>query len=463
MRISRQIPAAQHATATRHVKTAQHANAVPCLKAVLCVNAAPQVKAALRAALIAILGAGWLLAGAHSASATGNSEYGLAIATSYGPTAVIALPQGAKAPPAQQVTIYNTGQHPAQISFEMSAPAGIHVTPTIDNFLLQPHGRQQVSFGLSVDPGQAPGRYPIIITAQQTNVPLPSGGASRIAPTVGSRLTVKVTGASARLSVHAANEQDHSPISGDMTIKYLSDIQNSVTVANGTGVSQLNATVAPGEYRATFSIAGLVNEQRDFTVKANENKQVEIAIKAVTFVNAGLKPATEDGKIESTDLISSVRNSLPAVDGPITFYTNVYRDGQQIDQVELQTQPSLQSGITSVRESYRPADGFTPGVYTFEFKLKSPKFEITADERPTLTINGSAFPWPIIGALAGLGVIGLLLFLLWRRKRRKKEQEEAALQAAAAQTSAHTHEPNHTQSAISTDQTQVPPEETPHG
>lgn len=365
--------------------------------------------------------AGSLALGASSANAIEDSEYGLAISSSFNSRSVVALAQGTSAPPTQAVTIFNTGQHPAQISFAMKAPSGIKITPTDDNFTLEPDGKKRVSFGVSVDRGQPPGEYPIIMTAQQTNVPIPTGGATGIAPGVGARLTVKVTGKSAQLTVRAINAQDQSEISGNLKIMYLPEGGLPFTVQQGENVSQLNGVVSPGKYRAAFSIPGLVGEDVEFAVKAAENKTVEIPVRAVTFVSAGLNPTTDDGKIVAADLLASVRNSLPSVEGPVTFVALVTRNGELINEVELQTQPSLPNGVTSVRESYRPSDGFTPGEYVFDFKLRSPKFEITADQHPKLTIADS-FPWlTVLLIVIGLFVLLFLLLLLRRRRQRKAE------------------------------------------
>lgn len=363
--------------------------------------------------VLAIIGvcAAVLASASSLPAAAQDTQYGVGGTTSFAEDSHVAVPAGGSMPRVQWVIIQNTGTGPADINFDGSADKpGVKVNPDADKFTLQPNEFRKVFFGVQVDPGAVPqDGVRVSLQGRQTNVPKGSGDIT-FTPAFGGTFFVDIVGATAHASVKAVNSQDNTPVDGDLSIEYIPPQGDHFVVAAGAGNS-LEADIAPGNYKATLDIPGLVTKSENFQIAAGETKEVIIKLEAINFVAVGVKPKGDSG-VQSADLVSAVRNSLKTQEGPFSFKVRVMRDGTQIDDLVMQTQPSLPNGITEVRLNYTPTEGWHAGDYVFEFYLQSPDFTITASEKPTLNIPRSFLLYIIVAAV--IIIVLLLLFFLWR-------------------------------------------------
>lgn len=362
-----------------------------------------------------------VLIGLQGIATTSGHAAGLGGGMSFDDKSAVTLSQGQSLPPVQYVWIENTGDAPAEVVFESVAPEGISVTSPTPKVTIQPKKRHQFDFGVSVAASKAPGRYTVLVQGKQINVPKQPGSDLPIAPGVGGRFEVEVTGKSANVTVNAVSENDGTPVTGDLTLAFVPTSGQPFVVRAANNVSSLSTQAAPGNYRATFEIPDLVRKDMDFTLSEGENKEVKIPMTAINFVVNGALPSPNAQDIVTVSLVASVMNNLRPITGPVTIDVLVRRDGAELETVTIQQQPILPVGLSEGRETWRPTAGWTPGTYTFAFVLKTPTFRVTSSVVPEIVVP-APFPFALVGGLAVpvvvVAVVGV--WLLWVRPRRRR-------------------------------------------
>lgn len=352
--------------------------------------------------------------GAGTASAQ-EVEYGLAGTSSFSAGTEFRMNVGEKLPPIQRISITNTGTRAAEVQFATDAPEGIQVTTNRPSTVLRPDATADFPFSIEVLPGTPDGRYKVLVQGKQTNVKPPKEGTAVFAPAFGAEFKVVVGGASAEATITAVDTNTNKPLNGALAISTPGASKDTwVVIREATG-TQLNTRIAPGTYRATFEIPGLLEAEETFTIKKNEKRLVRIPVTGVSFATVAARPRYVDGTVISTELVASVLNQVRRVPGRAALRVLVTRDGQEIDDALLQELPFLPRGSTDVRESYVPPDGYPPGEYSYQFELTTPAFTIQAAEVPTLTVS-RPFPW--VWVLAGITAVVLGLLILQRRRKR---------------------------------------------
>ncbi|MDZ4249027.1 MAG: hypothetical protein U0990_02935 [Candidatus Nanopelagicales bacterium] len=346
--------------------------------------------------------------------ATAEPRYGIGGSSSFPASTVFSIQPGAELPPVQFLRIQNTGTGKATVEFESKVPDGITVVPDSPTADLAPMQQHDFHFAIKVEEFVPKGEYEILVEGKQTNVPHKQGKLV-YKPAFAVVFKVVVPGEAGSVKVQALSSADDSAVSGGLSIA-MPGKPTPITVRETVG-STLEATLAPGDYFAVFNIPKLVNVREPFHLDANEDKTVVIKVDTVSFLVAAANKKMEEDKIVTVDLLGAVKNNVRPIEGPVTADVRVMRDGQEIDKVLLQQFPKLPTGISELRQSYRPDDGFIPGEYEFVFQLVTPDFTITAAQNPKFTVSGrSGMLWGVAAAVLVAAVaLGLFLLRLWIR------------------------------------------------
>lgn len=356
------------------------------------------------------------LALAAATPASAADKYGLGGGSTLPQKAAVAAFPGQSLPNTAQWIVENTGTAPADVEFTTSGPNGLSLTTNRPKMTLKPGEGATVELSASVAAETVPGDYAVIAQYSQTNVPPGPGGSVVYAPAVNTTLNFSVKGATSNVTVKAVSENDGSPVAGNLALGFVSTTGQTIPVATATG-TELTAKVAPGPYRATFEIPGLVSQNLDFTLADNETKTVEIKLKAVSFFLVGVKPVKAGDAVTSANLVASIKNDISPIPGPVTAVVNVKQDGEPLETAELSKFQTLPSGLSDVKLNYVPAEGFKEGsTYSFEFQVITPNFTVTGPEVPSFEVPWWTMVKKVIVGVVVLIIAGLGLFL-WRRRR----------------------------------------------
>lgn len=321
---------------------------------------------------------------------------------------IIKLSAGQILPPYQSINVDNAGGSPAEVLFEFQAPSGIILKPKIEVATIAPGNSKRFHFSIEVLAAQAPGDYPVTINVKQTNVPVIKGKVV-FAPAVGASFVVRVSGESGGVEIRSLSKLDRSPATGVITLGLIVEPGlPPVTVAQTTA-SLLEYKVAPGNYLATFETPGLTTESKEFIVLANQTTKVELLVTTIYFVLYSVIPQPSFDDVKSVKLVTSFKNNMGELRGSFVLNARIFLNEVEIERIVLQKFDLLNIGLTDVSEIYLPADGWKPGVYSFEYELRSPTFSITVVVDKQITI-AHPIPWiPIGAAVLVLVILGALI------------------------------------------------------
>ncbi|MEI8080360.1 MAG: hypothetical protein WCI74_00745 [Actinomycetes bacterium] len=355
--------------------------------------------------------------GAQAASP--KPQFGLGGGSTVTSSTVISATQGQVVPNVHEFAVGNTGTFAVPIKIGTGTVDGITTTTDVSEFTLEPGKSKVVKFGFTVSPETPTGKHALAISASIANIKAPSKGFAW-APTlsVSFKVDVVAVGAQADVKVTAVNEQGGSRLSGAFTLAIVPTDGAPFVVASAEG-EQLQKMVAPGNYLATVQVADNVRSEVKFTVGPGETKDVVIPVKTISFSEASARPVGDPKNPDNVELFATVLNSLRALNGPVEFRASISRDGQQVDQVILQTLPKLDVGTVSVKQYYRPSGGWSPGKYDVVFDVKSPELTVVADTAPSFEIPGTS-PLIFIGlaGLLALIIAAIVAFVSSRRRNR---------------------------------------------
>lgn len=356
-----------------------------------------------------------------TAPASAADEPSLGGSPKFPPQSTFPFPAGTDSTFRTSVMLQNTWSQAAEIQVSDTAPSGVTITVGGGSTLtLAPEEVRDVEFDISVAKSVAPGRYPVLLTFAQTNAPRPEDGNVAFAPGITVGFDVLVSGRATPLTVTAVAADDEQPVEGEMTLDFLGD-KGPIPVARVTG-SQIKQAAMPGRYQASFTIQGLAQESVEFEVEEGTPKDVVIKVATVQFSSVFAEPVTVDGAVVEADLKAVISSSLREVAGPLTLSVRVDRDGERVDEAVIATLPALPKGETTQLLTYRPAEGFTEGVWSFTYHLDGRFFDIDSRVSPRFAVPGSSVITPVLVTLtAAVVVAGGWWFLVARRRRDEDE------------------------------------------
>lgn len=356
--------------------------------------------------------------------AIAQEDRGIGGRTNFTEESTLKVPEGQREiEPTLEMFVENIGGKVGTFQFTSETPAFIKVKADADKFNLKPDEGKTITFGYQLEDGTPPGTYNTALQVRQVGIPTPAAGDIVYAPAYGAHLNIEVTGGTGE--VHGTVSSDQGvPVSGNIELEFLPGNEaQPLAVASATG-SEITAKVAPGDYRMQFEMPGLISDSIDFSVAEGEKKEVNLSVNAVNFVTTAARPDQELSDLQTATLLGAVQNHIKEISGPIKISAVVTYNDEQLETKEIQQFPNLPNGITEFSTTYRPAAGWSSGVYEFTFQLESPNFTVTSPRPSTITVPaflGGPLVWA--GILLFLLAIAALIWFLIKRRRRRAEEE----------------------------------------
>jgi hypothetical protein len=337
---------------------------------------------------------------------------------------VVDLPRGSTIAPVHHLFADNPESHPIAVAFRTEAPAGITITPEREHVTIPPGEGMRVRFSIAVADAAAPGEHRVTVQLVRTDIEAKPGHITSI-PAIGTSFTIRVRGEAAAINVRAVNAQNGRPVEGTLTLGARTGPNAFFEVARQDG-SELQAKVAPGDYRAAYLLAGREMAAEEVRVGPDETAAVRLEVDTVSFVTVAAKPVKEGDRIAVAELVAAVENHLAPMAGPAAIRAHVQHDRKRLETVTLQQLDDLKLGVTEAKLTYRPARGFVPGEYRFVFELTTPQLTLRAAKDARFTAERG----PSLALVLAYGTVGLAVgFAVWvfrRRRGRKKTSPNAA-------------------------------------
>ena len=326
--------------------------------------------------------------------------------------------------------VQNLGDTDVSVSIGGETPPGISYRPVQDEIVLGPGQSTNYRFALQVGEETPPGEYELVPTVRP-EIEIEGEGSTFI-PGIAGQIVAKVIGASANVRIRAENFFTDDPVVGNLSLLYADTPTLPVKIAE-TEDSVLDALVVPGNYIARFNVPGLQTVEEEFSIAEGEDKLVVLEIKALQFTLASAQPLVDgDGNVFAADLLAAVRNDLARVEAPTSIEVDVSRNGTLQETLTLAEFAEFPEGITQQRVTYAPEDGFSSGLWEFQFRLRSTDFFLEAPQVDSFTVPSffERYFWTFMTVLGILVLVGFALprkfwfWLLARVKRREDDEED---------------------------------------
>ena len=331
-----------------------------------------------------------------------------------------------------EATVQNLGDERAGLRVTTDGPAEVRVR-FADGFVapLDPGEQRRIPLVLEVGPNLAFGDHPVRFTLSPTSPAGPVAGFS-LAPGLSGRVVVQTRGAEARVRVVARDLLEDAAAQGGEIALYALQPGDPPLLLEATGADELERVVVPGAFRASFERPALdpdappVRTAVDFDLSDGADETVTLRVVGFSVFTLDVTPSSsEDGRVEHADVQVMLRNRLEPVRRPLDLELEVRRDGRLVEILGLSTLLELPTGVTTSSSRYRPAGGFTPGLWEFDVRLASGWIAVGPDEPAAFVVPGAGGDalmgrsglLTVIAALAALGVVaGLGLRARLRRR-----------------------------------------------
>jgi hypothetical protein len=336
---------------------------------------------------------------------------------------VIELTSGATVGPTHHVFADNPGTEPIEVEFRADAAPGIEIIPELDRFTLQPGASTKDFFSIVLDPAVPPGDHAVTVQLARADIAVEPGAVTNI-PAIGTSFTIRVVGASATVTVDATSAESGRPVDGTLVLAALTGTGTSFEVGRHEGAA-FTHTVAPGRYRASYTLDGRELAFGEANVAADQNVTIDLAVNTVSFVVVSARPVDDDGRVVVADLSASVDNHLRSIAGSVTIQALVFHDGRLVDTAILHQSGHLAIGVTEATLVYRPQAGFQPGAYRFHFEVVTDEFTLRSSTESTFTVSQPSLTdttfYVAVAVAAGLiAAIGAAVLTLRRTRRRRR-------------------------------------------
>lgn len=374
---------------------------------------------------------------------TSQADSGIGGGTAFTNGSIFPFISGIETSLSSSFFVQNIGDEVMELELSHGAPRGITIEPVEGQQLeLGPMESTVFTFEITVDETVAADTYPLILNLRQANLDDTDAQGSVYRPALSGSFVIDVRGASATVNFSSISSLNGLPAVGDLSLYYLG--QNGIdTLIYEDNSSEYSVAVVPGNYRATFDIPNLQRQSIEFSIAEDEVKDIVLEIPTLEFISVGATPTRDDRDvIQLVSLSMDVFNNLRELPGPIEFVSNVYHNGELVDEFVIETLPNLPEGPTLQRATYDRPDGFDQGEWTFQFLLRNNEFEVGAEQQLRVQSPGllQSYIQELLLVLAALVIIGLLmpkswwLILLRRKKKDEEEQQPKTARRIPAKT-----------------------------
>jgi hypothetical protein len=296
------------------------------------------------------------------------------------------IPQGASVSgPSVDVVVFNNGSEPLNIRMLSQSPQGVTINFSKQEFVIPPGGQQQVLIEVTVAADVAPGDYDLGVTAQSYKE---GGSGIQVSGAAGQTARLTVTGDSASVTLRAVSP-DGQPLVATVRLYRVVSEKNQEMAYSETGA--LQATVAPGDFKAVSYIGGQQVAEQIFTLFVNDNKTIDLTGATVYFASFGVLPAyaTDTDKLAFVQIVYTVKNIYRQVDkGDVIL--QVTSNGKPQESMTLVTLSPLTVGSSGLNYNYTPSGGWVNGKYDFKLELNLNGKLYTSSKVQSLDINGGA-------------------------------------------------------------------------
>jgi hypothetical protein len=312
------------------------------------------------------------------------AQGGLALSGSFHGQSFV-IPQGASVSgPSIDVVVFNNGSEAMNIQMFSQSPPGVTISFSNQQFTIAPGGQKMVLIGVAVASDVAPGDYDLSVTAQSYNE---GGTGIQVAGAAGQTARLKVTGESARVALRALSP-DGQPLVATVRLYHVVNQQTLEVAYSDAGT--LEATVAPGDFKAASYIGGQQVTEQTFTLAKGDNKTIDLTGATVYFASFGVLPAyaRDSGKLAFVQVVYTVKNIYRQVDkGDVILQVALNNTSQS--PLTLVTLSPLAVGSSGLNYNYTPTDGWVDGSYDFKLELNLDGKLYTSSRTEHFTVKDS--------------------------------------------------------------------------
>ena len=265
------------------------------------------------------------------------------------------------------VVVFNHDDDDLRISLSsyVSPAAQAEILLSESDFVIPPGGNQKVTVGVRVGDNAIPGDYSISITAnvvkESTGISV-TGGAQQQA-----KLSIFGEAGNARINTVT---YDVEPFPGEIHLFQLMEEQVMPSGYSHTG--DLDIRLVPGDYRVQVLYKGNELAVEEFSLQADETKEITIVARPVSIVGFSAVPNffQDTGEIAFASINYTIRN-LYRPEKNVKAVLNVSLDGALIDEGEIFSLPTL--GLEGMTGSYKyvPSQRWQEGYYVFQLQVRS--------------------------------------------------------------------------------------------
>jgi hypothetical protein len=359
------------------------------------------------------------------------AEGGIAISGSFYKQHFQILPGETISSPDINVVVFNNYDKEINVALTSETPAGITVNFSQTTLTIPAGKNITISMGISASADVVPGDYKLAVSAAV--IPDPSSGIV-IAGAAALQADLTIFGEAGSANITTITP-DGKPLTADLHL-YRKD-GDKLTPAGFSASGILATRLVPGDYKVQVFYKDTQVASQDFSVAANEHKDVVITAQTVFLYGFSVVPVRDEntGELSYVNINYTLNNIyLPLKD--LTAKLNVTLNGALVETAVIITIPTLDVGETSGTYKYIPPKGWQKGTYMFRMSVfslgnlygQSAEKTVENDKAPAggegETGGGAVgFSWIIIVIILVIALIGLFLFF-YIKKLKKDSQKK---------------------------------------
>jgi len=335
--------------------------------------------------------------------------------------------------PSVSVVVFNNGDEEMGVFMRSTAPQGVNVILSHNEFMLNPGGQQKVMVTVEVTQDAIPGVYKdgVIVTAE-SYIERDTEGI-QLAGASSQSADLTIPGESALINVRAVGPGG-SPIKC-MVRLYKIDGEDEFELSfTETGV--IEARVAPGNYVARAFVGSEKMAEEAVEVLDGDVKDISLVVKTLYFESYDAIPhsSKDTGKLAYVKLDYTVRNLYEPVSN-VEVILNVTKDDEELDQVTLISLDPLDVGRMGLNYNYLPFTGWESGEYVLKLHLNvdgelyastwDETVEVSADMVVVGGDNGGGSGISMIMGVVAAAVVVILVVAIYFVIRRRQTVEVA--------------------------------------
>lgn len=319
------------------------------------------------------------------------------------------IPQGESvSAPSINVVVFNNSDEEMVVRMRSTAPEGVKIVLSYDEFTLKPGTQQKVMVAVEVGEDAIPGVYEdgVIVTAESYVERNTQG--IQLAGASSQSADLTIPGESALIRARAVGPSG-SPIQCVVRLYKIAGEDEFELSFSDTGV--VEKRVAPGSFLVRAFVGTEKMAEERFEVAADDEKNIDLVVKTLYFESYDVVPYSDKdtGKLAYVKLDYTVRNLYQPVSNAAVVL-QVTRDGEPLDEVTLITLDPLDVGRLGLNYNYIPLSGWESGTYVLRLDLDVDNKLYASTWNEEVQVSGNMV---VAGSSSGGGlstvVIGLII------------------------------------------------------